>query len=144
MTPRVRELRIVYAPATTAGPLPQVGRPADAAALLRERLDLEPVEVCVVLLLNTKHHVLGVHELGRGTIDSCLVHPREVFKAAILANAAGVIVGHNHPSGDPSPSPDDVALCARLRDAGTLVGINLLDFVIIGDGRYYSFKEMGR
>jgi DNA repair protein RadC len=72
------------------------------------------------------------------------VHPREVFKAAILANAAGVIVAHNHPSGDPSPSPDDVALCARLRDAGTLIGIDLLDFVTIGQGRYCSFKEMGR
>jgi DNA repair protein RadC len=144
MTPCVRELRIVYAPSTPAGPLPQVGRPADVAALLRERLDLEPVEVCLVLLLTTKQHVLGVHELGRGTLDSCLMHPREVFKAAILANAAGVIVAHNHPSGDPSPSPDDVALCTRLRDAGTLIGIDLLDFVIIGQGRYCSFKEMGR
>lgn len=144
MTPAVRELRLVYSSGTPAGPPPQVGRPADAAALLRDRLELEPVEVCLVLLVNTKQGVIGVHELGRGTLDSCLVHPREVFKAAILDHAAGVIVGHNHPSGDPTPSPDDVMLCTRLRHAAEILGIDLLDFVIIGDGRYYSFKEMGR
>jgi DNA repair protein RadC len=97
MTPRARELRIVYSPVEHAGPLPQVGRPADAAVLLRERLEAEPVEVCLVLLLNTKHHVIGVHELSRGTLDSCPVHPREVFKSAILANATGVIVAHYVP-----------------------------------------------
>ena len=144
MTPQLRELRLVYSRVESAGPLPQVGRPADAAALLRERLEAEPVEVCLVLLLNTKHRVVAVHELSRGTLDSCPVHPREVFKTALLANAAGLIVGHNHPSGDPTPSPDDVALCARLRQAGSLLGVDLLDFLIIGDGRYYSFKEMGR
>jgi DNA repair protein RadC len=74
-----------------------------------------------------------------------LVHPREVFKAAILANSAAIIFGHNHPSGDPEPSPDDVALCTRLRHAGEIVGIDLLDFVIIGEGgRHCSFKEAGR
>ena len=144
MTPRVRELRIVYSPVTLAGPLAEVGRPADAAALLRARLEREPVEVCLVLLLNTKHRVIGVHELGRGTLDSCVVHPRDVYKSALLANAAGVIVGHNHPSGDPTPSAEDVALCARLRAAGTMLGVELLDFVIIGEGRYYSFQELGR
>lgn len=145
MTPAVRELRLVYSSGTPAGPPPQVGRPADAAALLRERLELEPVEVCLALLVNTKQGVIGVHELGRGTLDSCLVHPREVFKAAVLGNAAGVIVAHNHPSGDPTPSPDDVILCARLRHAAEILGIDLLDFVIIGDGgRYYSFTEATR
>ena len=94
MTPLVRELRIVYLPAALAGPLPQVGQPADAAALLRERLECEPVEVCLVLVVNTKHRLIGLHEIGRGTLDSCLVHPRDVFKAAILVNAAGVIVCH--------------------------------------------------
>ena len=145
MTPAVRELRLVYSSGTPAGPPPQMGRPADAAALLRERLELEPVEVCLVLLLSTKHHVIGVHELSRGTLDTTLVHPREVFKTAILGNAAGVIVAHNHPSGDPTPSPDDVMICTRLRHAAEILGIDLLDFVIIGDGgRYYSFKEAAR
>ena len=144
MTPRVRELRIVYAPVNDAGPLFQVGRPADAAALLRDRLEQESVEVCLVLVLDTRHRVRGVHQVGRGTLDSCLVHPRDVFKAAVLANAAAVIVAHNHPSGDPTPSPDDVALCERLRHAAAILGIGLLDFVVIGDGTYYSFQEQGR
>jgi len=144
MTPRVRELRIVYAPVKHAGPLLQVGRPADAAACLREQLASEPVEVCFVLLLDTRHRVRAVHCVGRGTVDRCPVHPRDVFKAAVLANAAAVIVGHNHPSGDPTPLPDDVALCERLRHAAAILGIGLLDFVVIGDGAYYSFQEQGR
>jgi DNA repair protein RadC len=72
------------------------------------------------------------------------MHPREVFKAAVLANAAAIIVGHNHPSGDPTPSPDDVAVYGRLRCAAEVIGIDLLDFVIVGHGTYRSFNEMGR
>ena len=94
MTPAVRELRIVYSAPVQAGPPSQVGRPADAVALLRDRLDVEPVEVCLVLLVNTKNRLLGVHEIGRGTLDRCIVHPRDVFKVALLGNAAGVIVVH--------------------------------------------------
>jgi DNA repair protein RadC len=139
----VRELRLTYSPSST-GPLPTVGEPAGAAAILQARLEHEPVEVCIVLLVNTKHRLLGIHELSRGTLDSCIVHPRDVFKAAILANAAGVIVAHNHPSGEPEPSPDDVILCARLRNAAVIIGVDLLDFIIVGDGRYFSFKETGR
>jgi DNA repair protein RadC len=76
---------------------------------------------------------------------STLVDPRGVFLPALLANAAAVVVGHNHPSGDPTPSPDDLALCGRLRAAAELVGVALVDFVIIGEGgRYYSFQETGR
>ena len=143
MTPCVRELRVTYT-TTSSAPLPSVGGPGSAAAILQSRLEHEPVEVCLVLLVNTKHRLLGVHELGRGTLDRCVVHPRDVFKAAILANTAGVIIGHNHPSGETEPSPDDLALCVRLRHAADIIGIDLLDFVIIGDRRYYSFKEMGR
>ena len=143
MTPCVRELRVTYT-STSSGPLPSVGGPGSAAAILQSRLEHEPVEICLVLLVNTKHLLLGIHEVGRGTLDRCVVHPRDVFKAAVLANAAGVIVGHNHPSGETEPSPDDVALCVRLRHAADIIGIDLLDFVIIGDRRYYSFKEMGR
>lgn len=141
--PHVRELRLVY---STPSPrsLPQVARPSDAAALLRTRLEPEPVEVVVVLLLNTKHRVIGLHEIGRGTLDACMVHPRDVFKVALLANASGVIVAHNHPSGDPTPSRDDFALCARLRQSAEILGVELLDFLIVGDNtRYFSFKEAG-
>ena len=140
----VRELRIVYSPVETAGPLLQVGRPSDAAAFLRERIEHEPVEVCVVLLLTTKHQAIAVHEMGRGTLDSCPVHPRDVFTSALLANAAGVIVAHNHPSGDPTPSAEDVALSRRLHEAGLLLGINVLDHVIVtAEGRYHSLADDG-
>ncbi|HUQ98800.1 MAG TPA: DNA repair protein RadC [Gemmatimonadaceae bacterium] len=144
MIARARELRLVYSRGRNIDPLPQLSKPADAAALLMDRLEREPVEVCCLVLLNTKHHVIGIHELSRGTLDSCSVHPREVFKTAILANAAAVIVAHNHPSGDPTPSSDDISLCHRLRECADLIGVELLDFLIIGDGRYYSFKESGR
>ena len=143
MTPCVRELRVTYT-STSSGALPSVGGPGSAAAILQDRLEHEHVEVCLVLLVNTKHRLLALHELGRGTLDMCIVHPRDVFKAAILANAAGIIVGHNHPSGEPEPSEDDVALCVRLRDAARIIGIELLDFIIVGEGRYFSFKETGR
>ena len=93
MTPCVRELRVTYTP-TSSGPLPSIGGPGSAAAILQSRLEYEHVEVCLVLLVNTKYRLLALHELGRGTLDMCIVHPRDVFKAAILANAAGVIVCH--------------------------------------------------
>jgi DNA repair protein RadC len=141
--PLLRELRIVYAPVLSAGPLPEVGRPSDAIELIRPRIEYEPVEVSCVLLLNTKKRLIGIHEIGRGTLDACIVHPRDVFKAALLANAAGVIVAHNHPSGDPTPSADDIALNGRLRRCAELIGVDLLDFLIVGDGRAFSFKESG-
>ena len=72
-----------------------------------------------------------------------MVHPREVFKAALLANAASIVLAHNHPSGDPAPSPDDVALTRRLVDAGRLLGVEVLDHIVIGEGRYVSVRELG-
>ena len=87
--------------------------------------------------------VIAYHEVSRGTLDATLVHPREVFKAALLANAAAIVLCHDHPSGEPTPSPDDLQLTRRLVEAGTLLGVDVLDHVIVGDGRYYSFKESG-
>jgi DNA repair protein RadC len=78
-----------------------------------------------------------------GTLDSSLVHPREVFKDAILASAAAIIVVHNHPSGDPSPSAEDRRITTRLQECGTLLGIELLDHIILGDNRFVSLKERG-
>jgi DNA repair protein RadC len=103
----------------------------------------EPSEVFIVLCLTTKCHVIAYHEVGRGTLDTVLVNPREVFKAAVLANAAAIVVAHNHPSGDPTPSPDDMDVTRRLAAAGGVLGIAVLDHIIVGDGRYYSFKEGG-
>ena len=117
--------------------------PREVAAFLRPILENEPVEVFLVLCLTVKHRPLAYHELGRGGIDSVLASPREIFKIALLANAAAIVVAHNHPSGDPTPSPNDNALTRTLAAGAILLDVGFLDHVIVGDGRYFSFKEMG-
>lgn len=97
-----------------------------------------------IITLNTKNDIVGMHVLSIGSLNATIVHPREVFKAAILNNAASLICFHNHPSGDPSPSQADIEMTLRLVEAGTLMGIEVLDHVIVGDGdRYCSLKETG-
>lgn len=148
-TMRLRELTVRYAVKRDDEGRPvMIGRvlttPRDSAAVLVPLLQHEPSEVFAVLFLSTRHHVLAYHEVGRGTLDSVLITPREVFKAALLANAAAVILCHSHPSGDPTPSQDDIALTRRLAAAGTLLGIDVLDHIVVGDDRYVSFKETGQ
>lgn len=96
-----------------------------------------------VLLLNTQHAVVKELVASRGTLDTSVVHAREVFRAAIVEGAAALVLVHNHPSGDPKPSPDDRELTRQLVEAGRIVGIPILDHIIIGDGRYLSFVEAG-
>lgn len=146
---RLRELTIRYTVKKDGAGKPvavdrRVGTPSECAAAFNAMLHDEPAEVFGILCLTTKHRVIAYHEVSRGSLDATLVHPREVFKAAILANAAAIILTHNHPSGDPTPSPDDVVLTQRLVGAGELLGIDVLDHVIIGDGRWVSFRELGR
>jgi DNA repair protein RadC len=97
-----------------------------------------------VILLNAKNQVIDVESISEGTLNSALVHPREVFKPAIRRSAFALIVAHNHPSGDPSPSREDQEVTRRLLAAGETLGIQMLDHVIVGDGTYYSFREQGR
>ena len=98
----------------------------------------------VVILLDQKHGVIGINTVSIGSLTAGIVHPREVFKPAILANAAAIICGHNHPSGDPQPSREDRTITTKLVDAGKLMGIDVLDHVIIGaEGRYFSFGDAG-
>jgi DNA repair protein RadC len=101
------------------------------------------VEQFGVVLLDTKHRVLRTTVVAVGTLNATVVEPRDVFREAMLGAAAAVVVFHNHPSGDPSPSPDDAALTDRLAAAGKLMGIDVMDHIILGDARYCSFKEMG-
>ena len=101
----------------------QVSTPREAAAVLTAILGKEIVEVCGVVCLSVKHSIVAYHELSRGTLNSTLVHPRDVFRIALLTNAAAVIVCHNHPSGDPAPSPDDCSLTQRLHSAAEVLGI---------------------
>jgi DNA repair protein RadC len=95
------------------------------------------------MMLSTKNTVNAIHTASIGSLSSAIVHPREVYKAAVLANASSIVLGHNHPSGDPTPSPEDIEVTKRLSNAGDLMGIDVLDHVIIGDGRFYSLKERG-
>ena len=93
--------------------------------------------------MDTKNRVLSIKTVSIGDLSSSIIHPREVFKDAIVASAASLIVAHNHPSGDPTPSADDVAVTKRLMDAGGILGIDLLDHIVIGDGKFVSLKERG-
>lgn len=120
-----------------------VRRPQDAADYVMEDLKLLRKEHFVCLFLNTKNHIIARETLSIGTLNASLVHPREVFRAAIKHNSASLICIHNHPSGDPTPSPEDISLTKRLMEAGELVGIDVLDHLVIGDGRFVSLKEHG-
>jgi len=123
---------------------PQLSNPRSVAEYLLPQFGNRPVEQFGVLLLDTKHRVLRASILSVGTLDTSVVHPREVFREATAAGAAALVVFHNHPSGDPEPSEDDVRLTERLAAAGILMGIDVLDHVILADVKYYSFREHRR
>ncbi|GFN33632.1 RadC family protein [Paenibacillus xylaniclasticus] len=125
------------------GDRPVIKRPQDAADLVMDELRYQTVEHFMCLFLNTKNHVVARETLSVGTLNASLVHPREVFRVAIKRSSASIICAHNHPSGDPTPSPEDIALTQRLREAGALIGIEVLDHIIIGDGKFVSLKERG-
>ena len=132
---------------TLTRPLPDrtpLAAPREVAAFLLPRYGASPVERFGIVSLSTKHRVLRTEILSIGTLDASLVHPREVFRMAAMHRAAAIVLFHNHPSGDPTPSVDDAALTQRLVQAGILMGIEVLDHLILADTRYFSFKETGR
>jgi len=96
-----------------------------------------------LITLDTKNNITGIFTVSTGSLNGSIVHPREVFKRAVLQNAASIIICHNHPSGDPTPSQDDINITKRIYDAGKILGIELLDHIIIGDYKYTSLKERG-
>jgi len=116
----------------------------DVKRLLWHDMRNHDKEHFVILILDTKNRVIKDDTITIGTLDSSIINPREVFKSAVKSNAASVIIVHNHPSGDPTPSSDDIATTKRLRDAGEIVGISVLDHVIIGEKEHYSFKDHNR
>jgi DNA repair protein RadC len=126
-----------------------VGRPArprfllprDAALYLLPEYGSHPVERFGILLLDVKFRLLATRIVSTGVLDASLAHPREVFREAVLASAAAVMVFHNHPSGDPRPSPDDLVLTERLIRAGQILGVELVDHLILAEQKYYSMKE---
>ena len=96
-----------------------------------------------LITLDTKNNITGIFTVSTGSLNSTIVHPREIFKRAVLQNAASIIICHNHPSGDPVPSQEDINITKRIYDAGKILGIELLDHIIIGDNKYTSLKEKG-
>ena len=123
--------------------LPSIRSPQDVANLLMNEMRYLDREHFRVLLLNAKNRVLSIETVSVGTLNSSAVHPRELFKPAIRNSAAAVILVHNHPSGDPTPSRQDITVTERLKEVGEILGIEVLDHVIVGDGVFISFKEKG-
>lgn len=121
----------------------RMSSPRTVAEYLLPQYGNRRVEQFGVLLLDTKHRVLRSTVLSVGTLDASIVHPREVFREAVAGGAAAIVLFHNHPSGDPEPSPEDTRLTERLIAAGVLMGINVIDHVILGDSRYFSYREKG-
>lgn len=134
--------RVVYRPADPAT-RPAVTSPEAAAEVLVAALAGADRERCVAALLDTKHRVLEVVTVSIGSIDHTFMSPREVFRDALLANAAALVLAHNHPSGDPEPSRDDEAVTRRLVRAGQLVGVELLDHLVVGGSRWVSLARRG-
>lgn len=122
---------------------PVIRTPADAAQLMMSDLRYETREHFYLLVLDSRNQLRHKRPVSTGTLTESLVHPREVFGEAIKFSAASVVLVHNHPSGDPEPSPQDVKSTKRLVEAGKVLGIDVLDHVIIGDGRWSSLKQLG-
>jgi len=135
---------LVREPGVKLAGRPQARVPAEAAAMLAQYIGEVDREVFVIAMLTIRHRVIGLHTVSVGCLTSSLVHPREVFKPAILAGSAAILAAHAHPSGDPEPSSEDISLTRRLAAAGQLLGIELLDHVILGEaGRFVSLRERG-
>lgn len=121
-----------------------VKSPGDAAAIITEFIGNVDREYFVVACLDITHNITALNVVSIGSLNASIVHPREVFKVAMLSNAASIIVGHNHPSGNITPSREDIEVTKRLVEVGKIMGIPVLDHVITGDdGRFTSFKEKG-
>jgi DNA repair protein RadC len=123
---------------------PRLSTPRQLAAHLLPQYGACTVEQFGVVLLDTKHQVIRIKVISVGSLDSTVVHPREVFREAASASAAAIVLFHNHPSGDPTPSRDDLVLTTRMVNAGDIMGIDVLDHLILGDQRYFSLVESGR
>lgn len=125
------------------GQLPKISSPADAANLLMPEMQDYEQEHLIVVPLDTRNNVLGIVDVYKGSLNTSVVRVGELFKSAITMNAAAIIIAHNHPSGDPSPSAEDVRVTRQVVEAGSLMDIDVLDHVVIGRQRYVSLKERG-
>jgi len=129
--------------AFTGNERPQINSPSDVARIFMSQLRYLNTETLHVLSLDAKNHVTKQRRIFEGSLDVSIVHPREIFKFALEESAAAIIIVHNHPSGDPAPSKDDVKITEQLVEAGKILDIPVLDHIVIGDGRYVSLREQG-
>jgi DNA repair protein RadC len=137
-------IALVREPGVRLAERPELRSAAEAVPILAQFIGETDREVFAVALLTVRHRLLGLHTVSVGCLTSSLVHPREVYKPAILAGSAAILAAHNHPSGDPEPSAEDVALTRRLAAAGQVLGIELLDHLVIGEaGRFVSLRDRG-
>ncbi len=121
----------------------KIGSPDDAAKIIQDEIGHEDREVFLVLCLNTKNQINAMHRSHVGSINASIVHPRESFKAAILNNSSSIIIAHNHPSYDPTPSREDVDVTRRMVESGKILGIEVLDHIIVSPSSYTSLKNEG-
>lgn len=121
-----------------------VNSPDSSVKILQQFIGDRDREYMAAILLDTKLQANAITVISIGSLNSAIIHPREVFKAAILHNAASIIIAHNHPSGNTTPSSEDIAITDRLSEASKIMGIELLDHIIVTESKYYSFREEGR
>ena len=124
-------------------PTDAISNSATVVEIVRAYLAGVDREHCIILMLDSKNKMIGINTISVGSLSSSIAHPREVFKPAILCNAAAIIIAHNHPSGDPTPSHEDRIVTDRLFWAGELLGIRLLDHIVIGEPTHFSFADTG-
>jgi DNA repair protein RadC len=129
--------------AMATGERPRLNSPPALAAYLLPLYGTRPVEHFGIVMLDTKHRMIRTTVLSIGSLDTTIVHPREVFREAASASAAAIVLFHNHPSGDPAPSDDELILTSRMLSAGMVMGIDVVDHIILGDQRYCSLLEVG-
>ena len=113
----------------------------DAANLLRTVIGSNPREVITAIYLDVRCRIIGLHEVSTGTIDQAIVHPRDIFGPALTLSASALILAHNHPSGDATPSGQDKAVTERIKQCGEMLGVAMLDHIVVGESRYYSFAD---
>lgn len=122
---------------------PDLSSAGSVAAYFMEDMRHLPQEVLKIVYVNTRMHMIGSSDISRGTINASIISPRELFREALKKNAVSIILLHNHPSGDPAPSREDISVTKRVKEAGFLIGIELLDHIVIGDRKYVSLQESG-
>ena len=121
----------------------KITRPSDIAELLMNEMNVLNQETLKLILLDTKNNIIRTRDVFTGTLNSSLIHPREIFREAVKFGSANIIISHNHPSGNPEPSKEDINVSIRIKECGEIMGINLLDHIIIGRNNYTSLKEKG-